>query len=245
MGNKMRGVELSARFALPPNSFSYCGTPAFRRAFAAYLREKSPANASKLQRALSKFRAHYSYLELIAKANGKKPFDLEVAEALWIGSPLLLRVERREIAKIITNEFSGRGLLSKEKAAKLAEGIPKGALPHHSFHVLYLHTITGIVPPSLRTADMCRISWGKVVSVKGGRAVVDSQKLARKNGKLALVPCRKTVRATCAGIELVPDIRKGDIVASHWGFAVMKLSKRQKANLEKYTNRNLSSLASE
>lgn len=245
MGNKMQGAELSARFALPPNSFSYCGTRIFRSAFAAYLKEKNAANRRALERALSEFRAHYSYLKLIAKASGKKPFDREVAEALWIGNKLLLRVERREIAKIITGEFSGKGLLSKEKAARLADGIPERALPHHSFHVLYLHTITGVVPKSVRTADMCRISWGKAIEVKGGRIVVDSQKLARKNGKLALVPCRKTVRTTCAGIALLPDIRKGDAIAMHWGFAVMKLSGSQKARLEKYTSRNLSSLASE
>lgn len=244
MGNKMRGVELSARFALPPNSFSYCGTRMFRRAFAAYLKEKNAANRRALERALSKFRAHYSYLKLIAKASGKKPFDREVAEALWIGNPLLEKVGRNDMAKTIMGEFSGKGLLSKEKAAKLAAGIPKGALAHHSFHVLYLHTITGVVPKSVRTADQCRISWGKTVEVKDGRVVVDSQKLARRSGKLALVPRRKTVRTACAGIALVPDIKKGDVVASHWEFAVMKLSRSQRARLEEYTRRNLSSLGS-
>ena len=54
----MDGVELSARFGLPPNSFSYCGTPVFRRAFAAYMKEKSPANARALEAALSMLRVH-------------------------------------------------------------------------------------------------------------------------------------------------------------------------------------------
>ena len=240
----MDGVELSARFGLPPNSFSYCGTPVFRRAFAAYMKEKSPANARALEAALSKFRAHYSYLKLIAKANKKKPFDREVTEALWIGNPCLENVKGKGMAKTIMGEFSGRGLLQKGKAARLAAGIPKGAVPHHSFHVLYLHTITGVVKPSMKTADLCRISWGKVVGCKNGKITIDSQKLARKNGKLCLVPCRKTARTACAGIALAPDAKKGDIVASHWGFAVMKLSESQRARLEKYTRGNIAALGS-
>ena len=238
----MDGVELSARFGLPPNSFSYCGTPVFRRAFAAYMKEKSPANARALEAALSKFRAHYSYLKLIANANGKKPFDRQVTEALWIGNSCLENVKKAGMAKTIMGEFSGRGLLPKGKAARLAAGIPEGAVPHHSFHVLYLHTITGVVRPSLKTADLCRISWGKAVGRKGGKIVISSQKLARKNGKLCLVPCRKTARTSCAGIALVPDAKKGDIVATHWGFAVMKLSESQGARLEKYTRRNIAAL---
>ena len=258
-GYAMEGVELSARFALPPNSFSYCGTPIFRRAFAAYLKKKSPANARALEEALSKFKAHYSYLKLIADANGMRPFDRKVAEALWIGNPCLGKVKKHDIAKLMMGEFSGKGLLTGKKAAKLAAGIPVGALPHHSFHVMYVHTITGVVPPSLKTADLCRISWGKVVGVKNGKIEFDSQKLARKKGKaaigaqkaagergkLCLVPCRKKIRAVCAGIGFVPKIMEGDIVASHWGFAVMKLTESQAARLEKYTRKNLSALAGE
>lgn len=240
----MEGVELSARAALPPNSFSYCGTTGFRKALAAYLRKKNAANRLALQGALTKFKAHYSYLKLIAGANGKKPFDRQVTEALWIGNSLLEKVKPAGMAKTIMDEFSGKGLLSYEKAAHLAAGIPRGAVPHHSFHVLYLHTITGVAPPSIRTAEQCRISWGKVAEVKGGKITIDSQKLARRKGRLCLVPCRKIAKTACAGIKLVPNAKKGDIVATHWGFAVMKLSKNQMARLEGYTRKNLSCLGS-
>lgn len=211
----------------------------FRKAFADYLERKSAKNELALCSALSKFRAHYAYLRVIAKANGLQPFDARVAEALWIGNSLLQKVKRQDMAKTIVREFSGEGLLPKRKAVLLAKGIPRGAVPHHSFHTLYLHTITGVVPPSLRTADMCRISWGRVVRACGNRIEIDSQKLARKKGKLALVARRKTVRTACAGIELLPKIRIGETVASHWGFAVAKLSRSQRMRLEKYTRMNL------
>jgi hypothetical protein len=240
----MHGLEISGRFALPPNSLSYCGKPVFRRAFSAYLARKSARNRNALKRELSKFKAHYAYLCLIAMANGLKPFDRQVCEAFWIGNPLLRKVRLRSLRSLILQKFCGPGLLSQAKARRLAHGIPGGSLAHHSFHALYIHTISGAVEHSLRTADLCRVSWGRVVRVAGAQAAVDSQKLERKGGKLSLVPCRKKIRTACEGLRLARKINRGDIVASHWGFAVMKLSKSQMAQLEKCTIATLRALNS-
>lgn len=235
----MDGAELSARFALPPNSRSYCGTRKFADVFAAYLRNRSAANLRSLKNALSSFRAHYTYLKLIAEANGKRPFDYKVAEALWLGNGLLAKVKRRELQRMMMSEFVGRGMLSAAKAKRLAKDLQDGFVPHHSFHTLYIHTITGVVPPTVRTSDSCRVSWGKVVKVLDGAVEVSTQKLVRKNGILKLIPCKKKWLLNCAGIKLLPDVKKGDIVASHWGIAVMKLSKKQAQGLERATLQNV------
>ena len=235
----MEGVELAARFALAPNSLSYCGTPAFRGAFSDFLDLKTAAAAGALESSLKKFTAHYAYLCLIAEASGKSPFDREVAEAFWLGNGLLWEVKKKELASLISDEFCGTGMLSYERAMKLADELPDGFLPHHSFHVLYLHTISGAIEPSLRNADLCRGSWGRVIGVDGNRVAVKSQKLIRVNGKLALVEQKRKWKASCAGIRLLEGARRGDFVASHWGFAVMKLSQAQAARLEKFTLQNL------
>jgi hydrogenase maturation factor len=235
----MLGVELSARFALPPNSRAYCGTPEFRKAFSDFLKERSARNRMALEGALKKFTAHYAYLELIANASKLRPFDEKVAEALWLGNGLLEEVKKESVAKLIENEFSGPGLLSASRAHKLAAAIPEGFVPHHSFHVLYLHTISGVVSPSLANADACRVSWGKVIGRGDDEVTVKTQKLAKVNGRLALAECRKKWKTSCAGINLVPDAEIGDIVASHWGFAVMKISHKQAKRLEKCTEQNI------
>jgi len=235
----MEGLELSAAFALPPNSKSYCGKPSFRKAFAAYLREKNGKTRASLERSLKRFTAHYAYLQLIAGSNGCRPFDTRVAEALWVGNSLLEKVPKEKIAALIAMEFSGKGKLPVKTARALAASLPGGFVPHHSFHVLYLHTITGVIEPSVKNADSCRISWGNVRAVSKGIATLQSQRLERKNGKLALVPCTKTAKLECAGIGLAAGIAKGDTVACHWGFATMKLSRAQAARLEKYTRMNL------
>ncbi|MEM2137864.1 MAG: DUF6390 family protein [Candidatus Anstonellaceae archaeon] len=235
----MEGAELSARFALPPNSRSYCGDRTFAEIFAAYLDGNSKRNLPALRKSLQSFRAHYAYLELIANANSRSPFDYEVSEALWIGNRLLENVEKLEMQRVILERFCGHGMLSKENAKRLAEEMPDGFVPHHSFHVLYLHTITGVIEPSVKNADLCRPSWGSVSSVDGETAVVKSQKLARLDGKLVLQECRKKVRTACAGMALLPDLRKGERVAFHWGVGVMKISQQQAERLEKYTERNI------
>ena len=235
----MDGTEISARFGLPPNSKKYCGRREFAAVFAAYLKRKSYANLRALKTALSHFHAHYSYLKLIAAANGKKPFDRGVTEALWLGNGLLKNVKKKDLQKIILRDFCGKGMLSAARAEKMALALPDGFVPHHSFHVFHIHSITDVVPPTLSTSDNCRVSWGKVVGAKKGAVIVKTQKLAKKNGKLVLLPAVKRWKISCAGIALLPDAKEGDIVASHWGVAVMGISKRQAAELEKVTKQNI------
>ncbi|VVC00973.1 Uncharacterised protein [uncultured archaeon] len=235
----MLGVELSARFALPPNSLSYCGKPGFREAFSDFLSSKSEANRAALEKSLGEFTAHFAYLKLIARANRLQPFDEKVAEALWLGNGLLEEVKKEGMAKLIEDEFSGQGMLSAERARKMASGLPDGFVPHHTFHVLYLHTISGVIRPSVGNADACRVSWGRVTGAGEGWVKVKTQKLARLNGRLVLLPCKRKWRTSCAGIGLVSGAKIGDIAASHWGFAVMLISSRQAKRLEKFTEQNI------
>ncbi len=236
---KTAGAGISARFALPPNSKRYCGTGEFALKFAAYLGNSAAPERIALENSLKKFTTHYAYLKLIAQANCLEPFDSQVTEALWIGNRLLESVEKKDMQNLLLGQFCGAGMLSKEKATKLAEDMPDGFVPHHSFHVLYIHTISGVIEPSVKNADLCRPSWGKVISLDGNKARLKSQKLVKQNGKLALQECEKKAGRWCAEIELLPELKKGDIVACHWGVAVMKISESQAKRMEKYTKMNI------
>lgn len=236
----MEGAELSARFALPPNSRGYCGTGKFAGVFAAYMRRKNAKNLLALRSALSSFRAHHAYLRLIAKRNGRKPFDAKVAEALWLGNGLLRKAGKKDLQRLILRDFCGKGMLNGKRARKLAGAMPDGFLPHHSFHTLYIHSITGVVPPTVATSDNCRVGWGKIVGVEKDAVIVKTQKLVRRSGKLLLMPCKRSWRTSCAGIRLLKNIRGGDLVASHWGVAVLKITGKQREGLERATKRNVS-----
>ncbi|MEM4634190.1 MAG: DUF6390 family protein [Candidatus Anstonellaceae archaeon] len=237
------GLELACRFALPPNSKSYCGKPSFRRAFAKYLEDRNLRNRHNLERELEKFVAHNAYLSLIASCCGLHKFDWRVADAFWIGNALLEQVGREKIAKMIERSFSKKGMLSASRAKALAKGIPDRVYAHHSFHVFYLHSISGAVKPSLKNADSCRISWGRVACLQDGKAILESQRIAKKNGKVRLERCKKAVLLSCQGIPLAENIRKGDWLACHWGYAVLKITRRQAQQLERYTKANLGLLS--
>jgi len=238
----MEGVELAARFALPPNSMGYCGKMDFARLFKAFLGSKSLAAKRKLEKSLEKFTAHYAYLRLIAAASKRKPFDREVAEALWIGNRLLEKAGKKDLGRFILRQFCGKGMLPKKRANMLAKCLPEGMVPHHSFHALYLHTVSGVIEPRMENADRCRISWGKVVGAKGEKLAVETQRLAKKDGRLLLAPCRRIWRTSCAGIRLLDGAEAGEWVAAHWGVAVVKLTLRQKNALAAYTWRNIEAL---
>jgi hypothetical protein len=63
---------------------------------------------------------------------------------------------------------------------------PAGARPHHSFHVLDVHSRLGELERSLATLDNCRVSWGRVVSIELGELVVNRVPLLLREGKLVL-----------------------------------------------------------
>ena len=78
----MDGLELAARFSAAPNALGLCGPKGFR------LSAKRQLAAQ-----LKRFLAPYTYLSLIADANGLEPFDYDVTEAFWLGNRLLERVK--------------------------------------------------------------------------------------------------------------------------------------------------------
>jgi hypothetical protein len=238
-GARMDGVEISARFALPPNSREYCGVGSFAETFSRYLSKKSRANCLALEKSLSSFRAHYAYLRLIARKNGRKAFDYEVSEALWLGNSLLGKVKLEDLTGTINGKFVGKGMLSPQRAQSISSSVSARFLAHHTFHVLHLHTITGVIAPTVANADKCRVSWGRVRKAGKGHVDVLAQRLAKRKGKLVLLPCRRRWKTSCAGIPLVPDAKKGDFVAAHWGVAVMGISARQRAWLKRATLRNM------
>ncbi|MEM4554867.1 MAG: DUF6390 family protein, partial [Candidatus Anstonellaceae archaeon] len=165
------------------------------------------------------------------------PFDFKVCEAFWLGNSLLSNVRRESVRSLILHRFCGPGFLSKRRAGALAANLPRKVFPHHSFHAFYVRSISGAIRPSLRAADMCRVSWGKVIEAEGDTLTVASQKIVKEE-KFKLAPCTKKVKRACKRIS-ASDINEGDLVACHWGFAVMKISQLQQKNLELFTSKNL------
>jgi hypothetical protein len=84
--------------------------------------------------------------------------------------------------------------------------------------------------------DKCRISWGKVLGYENGNLLVEYEPVLRREGKLSLgQPVKTEVVAEVQGHSFVGDVRPGDWISFHWGFACTALTHAQVANLRKYT----------
>ena|SRR5688572_22831907 len=232
----LAGMVRFIRYGFMPNRLRYCGGDENQLLF-----EHAVENVvdGGLNSHLKKFTGALPYLQLIARANGiADPFDPLVVDAYWIGNSLLDHVEVRQLYESLLERF-GKQLQGRARDLVLGKA-PAGARPHHTFHVLDVHSRVGDFGQTLPTMDHCRVSWGTVVAVNGGELVVDRVPLILTQGKLVLgEPTRERVVRQIEGRGFVEQAIAGDTVSVHWGWACEVLSVDQLARLERYTRHHL------
>jgi hypothetical protein len=216
-----------------PNRLQYCGPAADNVALFQYAVEGVTDGG--LTPLLRKFSGALPYLRLIAHANAiADPFDPRVVEAYWIGNELLDRVEVRQLYDALLERF-GKQLQGRTRELVLGKA-PAGAHPHHSFHVLDVHSRTGELEHTLATLDNCRVSWGEVVTLDGATMLVRRQPLVLCQGKLVLDSARlERVTRQLEGAGFADDARVGDAVSMHWGWVCEVITAQERGNLERYT----------
>jgi hypothetical protein len=133
------GPLLFARYAFPPNDRGLCGPDdhAALRGYAA-----AGVTGPGLAHLARGFAGAWPYLGLIAAANGiADPLERRVVEAYWVGNSLLEGARVSSCAAFPEERFRGRAGRGWEKIAQV---IPAGAVPHHSFHVFCVYPWTGL-----------------------------------------------------------------------------------------------------
>jgi Family of unknown function (DUF6390) len=233
----IEGTLRFIRYGFMPNRLQYCGPTGDNRTLFEYGVERVTDDG--LSPLLAKFTGALPYLKLIARANGiADPFDSRVVEAYWIGNELLDRVEVRQLYDALLERFS-KQLQGRTRELVLGKA-PAGARPHHSFHVLDVHSRVGELEYGLATLDQCRISWGRVLTVDGLELVVDRPPLILRDGKLVLsTPQRERLTRQIDGHGFADTATPGDWVSIHWGWVCEVLTERERANLERYTRYHL------
>lgn len=200
-----------------------------------------------IERIASQFIGVYPYLNLIAKKNGLEPLDKQVIEAYWLGNNLLKQITADDLRKLILENFIGTGKLNRETGEKLMENVPFRAVAHHSFHVLYIGSVTGTVHLVNKMLDLCRISWGEVISQQ------DISRISRKTLTVQYRPLiirDKEIRlsrdikekAIKWNQHILPKVAAGQTISFHWDLACEILSEDQIKNLEKFTLRNIEAI---
>lgn len=139
-----RGLRRAILYALTPNELGLCGSQneGEKGQLLRYLAGGKVSDA-RVRKILGSFLAYASYLQLIAKNNEIDDWlDERVAEAYWIGNHLLEGVKVGDLRNLVRS-FAGKGQMTQEVAEALAARIPYRAVPHHSFHVFMIGSITG------------------------------------------------------------------------------------------------------
>jgi len=260
----MSGLKRAILYGLKPHDLGFCGPKEKATKLLLDFVLKNNVSEKKIKKILREFVGAYAYYQLIARKNGiKDPFDERVIEAYWLGNELLDRVDGLALKRLVEESFSGQGLLPKAVARVRASRIPRGAVPHHSFHVFIIGSVSGRVTLSGAMLDLCRVGWGKVrrfkisdpsATANAGQAS-SGQVLRLKNEKEKIVveyqslvgekklklgkPVKKEI---VWNQKLLPGLKKGDWVSFHWGQAIEKLSPREIKSLEKYTRKNLEAM---
>jgi hypothetical protein len=231
------GPLLFARYAFPPNERGLCGPDDH-----AALREYAAARVTGpgLIRLAGGFAGAWPYLELIAAANKfTDALDARVVEAYWVGNSLLDNVRMPDYGAFLDERFRGRAGRGWEH---IAQAVPAGAVPHHSFHVFLAYPWIGLLregrtEPSLQVLDNCRISWGRVIAVgpAAGTVLVMRRPLCWDGRELTYGHAVPHQAAT----GFVTGLRPGDWVSMHWNCVCDRLSQRQLLALCRFSARHL------
>lgn len=232
----LEGTLRFIRYAFMPNRLQYCGGDD-NRTLLQYATEG--VSDGGLTPMLRRFTGAMPYLELIARSNGlADPFHPRVVEAYWIGNSLLENVQVRQLYDDMLERFGSR-LTGRMREIVLGKA-PAGARPHHSFHVLDVHSRVGELAHSLETLDGCRVSTGRVTAVDDSALVVSRRPLQLIDGKLVLgEPRSERVMRQLDGRGFADAALVGDTVSLHWGWVCEVLTTREARLLERWTQHHL------
>ena len=237
---RIPGPLLFARYAWPPNERGYCG-PADGRALLEY--GSAGVADPGLTELAQEFSGAWPYLQLIAAEAGiDDPLDHRVVEAYWIGNSLLDGIDVTHLGNSLRDRFGPR---SGSSWSYLAETVPAGARPHHSFHVFGVYPWVGMLKGDhgdhpLEVLDRCRIRSGRVVAAHGDKVIVRSRPLVFDGLRLHLGPeIEEEVVAGIDGYGFVGDLQPGEYVALHWDWVCDRLTDRRRHALAHYTRHHV------
>lgn len=237
----MSGLRLAIIYGIFPHKLGFCG-PREKLATKDLLNYLSGKKVSeeRIKNILKDFKGVYPYYKLIAKSNNiKNPFSEKVVKSYWIGNDLLDNVRVSRLRKMIINDFSAPGLLKKKEAKRRAKNISPDSRPHHSFHVLMIGSIGGRIKLKGRLLDFCRVGWGRVLTVKNKKVMIEYYPLVKRKNFYIGKPIKKKF---LVDRDLISKIKRRDWITTHWNNLVQVINKKDLNNLKKYTQITLDSL---
>ncbi len=185
------------------------------------------------------FSGAWPYQQVLAELAGiEDPLDERVVRGYWTGN---------ELTGSVGNVRFGRALLERigpqagHYWGHLTDDLLAEAAPTHAFHVFGVYPWSRLlgrgIPEPLNVLDSCRIGWAEVVAAEPERLLVRMRHLTYDDGLLALgPPVVERIGRRIAGLTFIDDVRPGENVAVHWGFACDRLTAAELAHLQHWTD---------
>lgn len=225
----IKGLQLAARFALPPNSLGYCGKDSAPEKFKECIVNGQSDGVSK---ELEKFIVLNPYLKTISKITGKNKHSHNVVESYWLGNNELKRVKNDDY-KILLKNLSAQGV-PPWFIDEVKEKQPKKFIPTHLFQILHVGVgkASGAVPFNMDSINNCMVRWGKVEKIGKEKLVVKLNSLKKSKKGYILTTKKGSFNYRK---DFLPGLKIGDIVAVHWKQVVKKLTKNEADKLQRWT----------
>ncbi len=240
---KSDAFHQAAIYAYPPCSLKLCGQrdQESSKILFQFLTNNSSKLEPKVINILKKFEAAFPYYQLIAKKNNiDNPLNERVVEAYWIGNELLEHNYQNDLQQLILNDFCQPGLLSTQRAKEKAAEVPADAIPHHSFHVLILGSVTGRVQFSDRLFDLCCVNSGKIIEVNSDSVIIAYSPLLYRQGKFNYGAITK--REIDWNKLITPPLKVGQLVTTHWNQVCEIVDQITAKHLQHYTEINITAV---
>ncbi len=210
----MNGIQLACRYAYQTTKLGYCGPKELSDMIYSCARDGA---CEEIRDSLMHYEALPIYLKLIAKTHDLDPLDLEVVEAFWLGNKLSSSIGTDAI-RTAFQPLMEIGYYKKRLKPKF-DSFPMDCHPTHSFHVLLIGSITGVLGKDVENINSCLVRKG---TVKNG--VVEMEHLRKVDNRLVLGK-RDALDMKMDFVEA----STGDTISFHWGYAAQKLD-RNKSN---------------
>lgn len=209
------GVQLACRYAYPTTKLGYCGPQKLSDKVRLCAKD---GECDGMRERLLGYEALPIYLKLIAGKHGMDPLDVGVVEAFWLGNGLSFSIGTAEIREAFSPLMKAG--YYRERLGPKFDRFPPDCHPTHSFHVLLIGSITGVLGDDLESINNCLVREG-VVSKNG----VDMECLVRDGDNLTVG--RETVQN--AKMEFV-EPSPGDKLSFHWLCAAQVLDSTRSKN---------------
>jgi hydrogenase maturation factor len=237
----LAGLRLAAIYGFTPCRLGFCGSGNNNNIkILEQFIKKDNSLSNKARQILIGFEAAYPYYQLIAKVNKiHDPFDLRVVEAYWVGNKLLDKVDKLNFSKMISTSFIKPGLFSQAQAQPKIKKIPNKFYLHHSWHVLFIGSVTGRVNFTPKIVNLCVPLLARVKKT-GEKALVLCRVLKKiKKNKWQLSDWieKKVIHDT----NFINSLKTGDMVVLHWGRVCQKIKSEQADFLANILVKNIKS----